>query len=118
MANKISLGPRFTGGDYLKPTDGFTYYLYQSMMMNELLGGLGAYTLTSPGSKYSGYSFGPQQLDIAGGNPIAPEVMRRILENATDASGNYIFTATQADSYKQQAQLIDESYCESHYKNC
>ena len=78
---------RFTGGDHLKPEDGLKYYIHQTMMVNELSGGRGAYKISNAGKAASGPSFGPIQYDI-GGNNEGRNLLERIAREATDSKGN------------------------------
>lgn len=78
---------RFTGGDHLKPEDGLKYYIHQTMMVNELSGGRGAYKISNAEKAASGPSFGPIQYDI-GGNNEGRNLLERIAREATDSKGN------------------------------
>ena len=78
---------RFTGGDHLKPEDGLKYYIHQTMMVNELSGGHGAYKISNAEKAASGPSFGPIQYDI-GGNNEGRNLLERIAREATDSKGN------------------------------
>ena len=78
---------RFTGGDHLKPEDGLKYYIHQTMMVNELSGGRGAYKISNAEKAASGPSFGPIQYDI-GGNDKGQQLLERIAREATDSKGN------------------------------
>ena len=77
----------FTGGDHLKPEDGLKYYIHQTMMVNELSGGRGAYKISNAEKAASGPSFGPIQYDI-GGNNEGRNLLERIAREATDSKGN------------------------------
>ena len=78
---------RFTGGDHLKLEDGLKYYIHQTMMVNELSGGRGAYKISNAEKAASGPSFGPIQYDI-GGNNEGRNLLERIAREATDSKGN------------------------------
>ena len=78
---------RFTGGDHLKPEDGLKYYIHQTMMVNELSGGHGAYKISNAEKAASGPSFGPIQYDI-GGNNEGRNLLERIAREAIDSKGN------------------------------
>ena len=78
---------RFTGGDHLKPEDGLKYYIHQTMMVNELSGGRGAYKISNAEKAASGPSFGPIQYDI-GGNNEGRNLLERIAREAADSKGN------------------------------
>ena len=78
---------RFTGGDHLKPEDGLKYYIHQTMMVNELSGGRGAYKISNAEKAASGPSFGPIQYDI-GGNDKGQQLWERIAREAADSKGN------------------------------
>ena len=78
---------RFTGGDHLKPEDGLKYYIHQTMMVNELSGGHGAYKISNAEKAASGPSFGPIQYDI-GGNNKGRNLLERIAREAADSKGN------------------------------
>ena len=78
---------RFTGGDHLKPEDGLKYYIHQTMMVNELSGGHGAYKISNAEKAASGPSFGPIQYDI-GGNDKGQQLLERIAREAIDSKGN------------------------------
>ena len=78
---------RFTGGDHLKPEDGLKYYIHQTMMVNELSGGRGAYKISNAEKAASGPSFGPIQYDI-GGNDKGQQLLERIAREAADSKGN------------------------------
>jgi len=78
---------RFTGGDHLKPEDGLKYYIHQTMMVNELSGGYGAYEISNAKKADSGPSFGPIQYDI-GGNNEGRNLLEQIAREATDSKGN------------------------------
>ncbi len=78
---------RFTGGDHLKPEDGLKYYIHQTMMVNELSGGRGAYKISNAEKAASGPSFGPIQYDI-GGNNEGRNLLEQIAREATDSKGN------------------------------
>ena len=78
---------RFTGGDHLKPEDGLKYYIHQTMMVNELSGGRGAYKISNAEKAASGPSFGPIQYDI-GGNDKGQQLLERIAREAIDSKGN------------------------------
>ena len=78
---------RFTGGDHLKPEDGLKYYIHQTMMVNELSGGHGAYKISNAEKAASGPSFGPIQYDI-GGNNEGRNLLERIAREAADSKGN------------------------------
>ena len=78
---------RFTGGDHLKPEDGLKYYIHQTMMVNELSGGHGAYKISNAEKAASDPSFGPIQYDI-GGNNEGRNLLERIAREAIDSKGN------------------------------
>lgn len=78
---------RFTGRDHLKPEDGLKYYIHQTMMVNELSGGHGAYKISNAEKAASGPSFGPIQYDI-GGNDKGQQLLERIAREAIDSKGN------------------------------
>nr|WP_049347800.1 hypothetical protein [uncultured Neisseria sp.] len=82
---------RFTGGDHLKPEDGLKYYIHQTMMVNELSGGHGAYKISNAEKAASGPSFGPIQYDI-GGNDKGQQLLERIAREAADSKGNRLIS--------------------------
>ena len=82
---------RFTGGDHLKPEDGLKYYIHQTMMVNELSGGRGAYKISNAEKAASGPSFGPIQYDI-GGNDKGQQLLERIAREAADSKGNRLIS--------------------------
>ena len=82
---------RFTGGDHLKPEDGLKYYIHQTMMVNELSGGHGAYKISNAEKAASGPSFGPIQYDI-GGNDKGQQLLERIAREAIDSKGNRLIS--------------------------
>ena len=75
---------RYTYGDTFT---GFKKVLHDSIMLNELRNGRGAYQLSWAKTDLSGLSYGPQQFDLASSNPDAQPVLRRILESATYDTG-------------------------------
>nr|WP_314052225.1 hypothetical protein [uncultured Neisseria sp.] len=63
------------------------YYIHQTMMVNELSGGRGAYKISNAEKAASGPSFGPIQYDI-GGNNEGRNLLEQIAREATDSKGN------------------------------
>ena len=78
---------RFTGWDHLKPEDSLKYYIHQTIMVNELSGGHGAYKISNAEKHASGPSFGPIQYDI-GGNNEGRNLLEQIVREAMDSKGN------------------------------
>jgi uncharacterized protein YukE len=62
--------------------------MFPVLLFNEI-GSQSAYALRWAGTAGSGYSFGYVQWDLAT-NATARTILRNILENATDAAGQYI----------------------------
>ncbi|WP_239667726.1 hypothetical protein [Neisseria lactamica] len=67
------------------------YYIHQTMMVNELSGGHGAYKISNAEKAASGPSFGPIQYDI-GGNDKGQQLLERIAREAADSKGNRLIS--------------------------
>ncbi|MFI4937261.1 MAG: hypothetical protein ACHQJ6_01975 [Candidatus Berkiellales bacterium] len=81
---------KFTGGNSLT---GMHKLYHQTMMVNELRGGYGAYELSYAKGE-SGFSFGGNQMDIRR-NSLARDTFVNILNNASDKTNNKILTDEQ-----------------------
>lgn len=87
MSQKTQYGPRFTGGDHLRPEDGFKYYLHKTMMVNELGNGYGGYLMSNAGKGSSGPSFGPIQYDIGSNNKDGRVLLEKVATQAKNGDG-------------------------------
>ena len=87
MSQKTQYGPRFTGGDHLRPEDGFKYYLHKTMMVNELDNGYGGYLMSNAGKGSSGPSFGPIQYDIGSNNKDGRVLLEKVATQAKNGDG-------------------------------
>lgn len=92
--------PRFTGGDHLKPEDGLKYYIHQTMMLNELSGGHGAYKMSNAVNAASGPSFGPIQYDI-GGNSRGRTLLEQVAREAKNTQGQRIVSDNEIRQMQQ-----------------
>lgn len=81
------MATRFIGGDHLKPENGLKYYIHETMMVNELAGGKGAYQISNAQRAASGPSFGPIQYDI-GANRRGQNLLEQIAREAKDSQGH------------------------------
>src|SRR4030095_10576711 len=78
--------------------------MYEVFLLNEL-GSKTAYTLSWAGTAGSGYSFGYVQWDLAK-NSTARTILRNILENATNAAGQYIIEDNDSETGRSNDSLI------------
>ena len=90
---------KFTGGDHLTEQDGLKYYIHQTMMLNELSGGTGAYKISNAKNAASGPSFGPIQYDL-GSNSKGQQLFEEIAQNAVDVNGHRIINDEQLRQIK------------------
>lgn len=85
----MTKGKKFTGGDDLT---GLEKKVHQVLMQTELRNGYGAYEATFAGTTNSGISFGGNQMDLAAKDKEARKIFKDIIEQATNANKNTIFS--------------------------